>query len=95
MPGLSILVFANKDNIVVLGGLINQTAIGKRIQHILIDPSLPEQISIDPAHIVMLLRKLERSCRVGCVGRNSDATVHGKHETNGILVGVIIEMLGE
>ena len=29
VPGLSILVFANKDNIVVLGGLINKTAIGK------------------------------------------------------------------
>ena len=64
VPGLSILVFANKDNIVVLGGLINKTAIGKGVQHILIDPPLPEQIGIDPAHIVVLLRKLERCCWV-------------------------------
>ena len=95
VPGLSVLVLANEDNIVILSGLINQTAIGKRIQHILIDPSLPEQIGIDPAHIVMLLRKLEWSCRVGCVGRNCDAAVHGKHEADGILVGIIIEILGE
>ena len=95
VPGFSILVLADKDNIVVLSGLINQTAIGKRVQHILIDPSLAKQIGIDPAHIVMLLRKLERSCRVGCVGRNSDAAVHGKHEADGILIGIIVEVLGE
>ena len=95
VPGLPILVLANEDNIVVLVGFINETAIGKRIQHILIDPSLPEQIGIDPAHIVMLLRKLEWSSRVGCVGRNCYATVHGKHEADGILVGIIIEMLGK
>lgn len=35
VPGLSVLVLADKDNIVVLGGLINQTAIGKRVQHLL------------------------------------------------------------
>ena len=95
VPGLSILVFANKDNIVVLGGLINKTAIGKGVQHILIDPSLPEQIGIDPAHIVMLIGELEFCSRVGSVGRYSDAAVHGKHEADGILVGVIIEMLGK
>ena len=95
VPGLSILVLANEDNIVVLGGLVDQTTIAERIQHILIDPSLAEQIGIDPAHIVMLFRELEFCCRVGGVGRNSDATVHGKHETDGILVGIIIEMLGE
>ena len=95
VQGLPILVLANKDNIVVLGGLINQTAIGKRIQHILIDPSLPEQIGIDPAHIVMLFGELEFCCRVGCVGRDSDAAVHAKHEADGILVGIIVEMLGE
>src|SRR5699024_5812626 len=92
---LSVLVLADKDNIVVLGGLINQTAIGKRVQHLLINPSLPEQIVIDPAHIVMLFRELEFCCRVGCVGRNCDAAVHGKHEADGILVGIIVEMLGE
>ena len=95
VPGLSVLVLADKDNIVVLGGLINQTAIGKRVQHLLINPSLPEQIGIDPAHIVMLFRELEFCCRVGCVGRNCDAAVHGKHEADGILVGIIVEMLGE
>ena len=95
VPGFSILVFADKDNIVVLGGLKNQTAIGKRVQYILIDPSLAKQIGIDSAHIVMLLRKLERSCWVGLVGRNCDTAVHGKHEADGILVGIIIEVLGE
>ena len=95
VPGFSILVLTNKDNIVVLGGFINQTAIGKRVQHILIDPSLAEQIGIDPAHIVVLLRKLEWCCRVGCVRRRSDAAVHGKHDTDSILIGIIIEMLGE
>ena len=95
VPGLSILVLTDKDNIVVLGGLINQTAIGKRIQHILIDPSLAKQVGIDPAHIIVLFREIELCCRVGCVGRNGDAAVHGKHEADGILVGIIIKMLGE
>ena len=95
VPGLLLFVLANENNIVVLGGLVDQSAIAERIQHILIDPSLAEKISIDPAHIVVLFRELEFLCRVGSVGRDSDAAVHGKHEADGILIGIIVEMLGE
>ena len=95
VPWLLLFVHAYENNIVIVGGFVDQTAIGKRIQHILIDPSLAKQIGIDTAHIVVLFRELEFCCRVGCVGRNSDAAVHGKHETDGILIGIIIEMLGK
>ena len=95
VPGLLLLVLADENNIVVLGGLINKAAIAKRIQHILIDPTLTEQIGLDPAHIVILFGELEFLCRIGCVGWDSNAAVHGKHEADGILIGIMIEMLGE
>ena len=44
----------------VPGTLVNHSPVGEGIQHFLVDATLPQQVSVDPTHVLMLLRDLQR-----------------------------------
>ena len=60
MDGFSVFVFANKDGIVMLGILIDESVLDKAIDDLSVYHSLVHQISIDSTHIGMLFGQFKR-----------------------------------
>ena len=63
VPDLTGLICANKHSIVVLRTLIDQPPVGESIQHLLVDTPAPQKVSVDPPHILVNGRGLQRFLR--------------------------------
>ena len=80
MPWLSCPIHPYKHGVVVVRRLVYKPPVGKGIQHVLVDAPPPQQVAVNPAHILMLRGQFQRLSGEGFHGSLHRSDPHGQHE---------------